>query len=370
MQKNRDLLRYILFFMALGSSLYSLFLPIYYIEHGVPYHRIILFIISYCVGGVLSGVFSNYIISKLGIKSFILARGILEPLTIILINYYPVLKYPVELQGMVSGFITFAFWVSLDSLTVKTTDKDSRGKQQGSMYGWMWVGNIISPFIGGFIIARFSYTLLFIIAFLLVLTSGILSFFIGMLVEVNKKLNYFPTMGGNIGRFMILSMLRGGTFTVIAFIFPLFLFDLTKSELVVGSYGLVFGLAAFFATLLSGYLIDRFREKALFYLLSANTAFWFLLGLKSEYFAVFTLVLIVYFFYSSINVCLNTLFFDEIEKLDAVTLVSERIICFCLGGAILISAALFFGYYSLFLLCGAACLASVFVLRNIDQSGV
>ncbi|MFH2020956.1 MAG: MFS transporter [archaeon] len=368
MEKNRKLLQTILFIMTLGSSLYGLFLPIYYLNQGIPFQRIVFFMIAYCLGGFLSGIFSNLIIHRFGVKSFIVSRGLLEPMLIAVINYNKYIGLPVELQGLFLGMIVFAFWTSMDALTVKTTQNGSRGKQQGNLYSGMWIASIIAPFIGGFIISRFNYTVLFIIALLFVLFGGILSLFIRLDVTITKKINWFPKYNGRIGTHMFLVFLRGATFGVVAFLFPLFIYEIFKNELTVGTFGFVFGVAALLATVVSGHLIDRYKVKAMIAIFGLNAILWLLLGMRFTSYLLYSLLVLVFFDYSLLNVCMNTLFFDDVEKLDAVTLVTERMMSFSLGGALLFVLALFLNYHALFIICGILCLGSVFVARRLDAA--
>jgi MFS family permease len=282
-----------------------------------------------------------------------------------MINFYPQLKYPVEVQGFFSGFIALAFWVSMDVLTVKSTESGKRGQQQGSMYTWIWIAGIISPFIGGFIISRFGYSFLFILSLLFVLAGGVLSFFINIEVPVEKKINKLPDFKSANGRHFFLSFFRGFTFSAVAFIFPLFIYEVFSSEIVVGTFSMFFGIASLLATIGSGYLIDKYKLKSMTIILIINTALWYMLGLSLSLYFISILLVLVYYSYSSVNVGLNTLFFNALENQDATTPVSQRIMSFCFGALLLFLAALFFSYYVLFFICSSVCFASIFVVRRL-----
>ena len=53
MKRNRDLLRLILFLMSLGSSLYGLFLPIYYLKQGLIFNQVLFFLMAFCIGAAI-----------------------------------------------------------------------------------------------------------------------------------------------------------------------------------------------------------------------------------------------------------------------------------------------------------------------------
>ena len=79
-------------------------------------------------------------------------------------------------------------------MTVKYTDNNSRGNQQGFIYGALWSASIVAPFIGGFLIKQFSYPILFLVSLLLILIGGVVSLFLKMDVSIKKKFNLFPKL--------------------------------------------------------------------------------------------------------------------------------------------------------------------------------
>jgi MFS family permease len=282
---------------------------------------------------------------------------------ILLINNYPSLKYPIEFQGLLSGFIALSFWVSMDVMTAKTTDNESRGRQQSSIYFGMWSASILAPFIGGFLISRFGYSFMFIISLLLVLSGGIISFFLKLDVPVSKKFN-FISMNSKIMPHLILVFLRGITFTIASFLVPVFIYRITGSEIIIGSFGLLTGIMALLATTVIGIVTDKHRHFFVLFFLGAGLL-WSILsfGNNKSIYAVFLIA--NYFMYSGISSGLNVLFFNAIEKMDAITMVSERMIAFSLGGIISLSAALFFDYRILFIICAISIAVSIPVLRKV-----
>ena len=363
MQMQRNLQKLILFLMTLGNSLYSMFVPIYYLNHGISFNRIVFYLMVFCLGGVSASIVSNIIMHKKGVKIFIVLRGILEPLIVLIIRFYPVLRYPIELQGFASGFIGFSYWVSMDTVTLKTTEPKKRGNQQGSIYASMWLSTIIAPFVGGFLITWFNYPVLFITSLLLVLIGGLLSFKLKLNVPVKKKIVWFSKLKGNLPKHMWLVFLRGMTFVITAFIFPIYIFELSKQELVVGSFGTFLGIIALISTSASGFLIDKYNKKnVLMSFILLQSLSWILFGVLNLPYAF---ILIVSLFYNAINVPYNTIFFDDIENKDAVTLIAERMLMFCIGAIIFLGFAFVFDYKLLFILLGAITPLSVLFVRKL-----
>ncbi len=359
MQENRDKLKLILFLMTLGSSMYGIFTPIYYLDQGVSYQRIVSFMLFWCLGGVISGAFGNYIIHKFGIKSFIVSRGLFEPILVLLINNYPYLKYPPEIQGFFSGSIALAFWISMDSLTVKTTELGNRGKQQSGIYSGMWIASIIAPFIGGFIINWVGYSTLFILSLLLILLGGIISFKLKLDIPTTKKIKFTPNFKGDFGSHMTLVFLRGITFGMAGWLFPLIIYNLTKSVVILGTFGTIFSIIALVGNTISGYLIDKHHKKAILVFFLASFITWIITGFFSGK-EIFFLLALISLFYNLINISLNVLFFNAIEKkTDMVHLVSERIVAFSIGGMLVFALHFIFSYNIIFIICGLSVALSI-----------
>ncbi|MBT4352141.1 hypothetical protein HOD20_06440, partial [archaeon] len=54
MHKQRNLQTLMLALMTLGSSMYGMFLPIFFLNNGVSFTRIIYYFIALCLGGAFS----------------------------------------------------------------------------------------------------------------------------------------------------------------------------------------------------------------------------------------------------------------------------------------------------------------------------
>ena len=351
--------------MTLGSSMYGMFLPIFFLNNGVSFTRIIFYFLSMCFGGLISGVFSNILLHKYGIKFFIVLRGLVEPVLVLLARFYPVLGYPVELFGFFYGFIGFSYWISIDALTLKYTDNGSRGSQQSTIYGWMWISIILAPFIGGIIIKQFNYPVLFFVSLLFILAGGVVSLFMKQEIEIKKKYNLFPQLNQDTSKHMYIIFFRGLSFAYAGWLFSLIVYKFVNNEFLVGSFGLIIGIVSLVATIITGKLVDKVNKKKLMiFLVIGLSISWVLLGLNMNTSLVYIMLFVTYFFFQGINVPLNTLFFNDIEKLDAVTLISERMMAFILGGMFGLIPLFFLGYNIIFILLGLVTLVSLVFVKN------
>ena len=364
MQKKRNLMGLILFFMTLGSGLYSLFVPIYYMNNGVSFTAIKFFMIAYMFGGIIGGFFANHIIHKIGIKAFILIRGIIEPLVVILIRLYPVFRYPIYIQGLISGFIGFSYWISLDTITMLITDKEKRGSQQGALYGLMWCATIFSPFLGGALIKYTSYPVLFVVAFALVLGGGILSFKLDVKTKIKKKYNLIPTLKGKIGTHIILMIFRGFNFPLTGFIFSLMIYWVENDEFIVGIFGFAMGIAALVSSFLAGKLVDKYNPVNVYIWITVLTGLSWLIFLFDV--SIYIPILLVYFFYYSGIIPSNTIFFNDAKNWDIVTLTTERMMSFCFAGLILVILYLFLPLNIIYILLASSMFISTYFIKKLE----
>ena len=98
MQRNRKVLFLVVLFMTLGSGMYGIFLPIYFLELGFPLKTVLLSCAVFYLGGIIAGIFSNMLMKRFGIRFFFVFRGIAEPIFIILVRNIKVFPLPIEAQ--------------------------------------------------------------------------------------------------------------------------------------------------------------------------------------------------------------------------------------------------------------------------------
>jgi len=371
MRKNRILLILIMFLAFLGSGMYSLFIPIFLLKQGLSFNYVVIYIMSYCLGGIISGMLFNYVIHKTSIKLPIIARCILEPLIIFVLSLYPVFKLPVWVYGIPLAIIQFMFWNSMSVVMLKSTERHRRGKQQSLIMGSLWIANIAAPFLGGVIINYLGYTSLYLIGLVIVLSSCIPTILLKQEVVVTRKRVFFPTLKNDIGIHIGIAFLRGFSFVTIMFFWVLYLYERLGTELRVGSFSSLGSLLALTAVLVGGYSIDHFKKIFVFVtnLLLAALSFFFSV-FSSTVSRVFVFNLTNRFTYQSSQMVSDVLFHHEIEDKDAPSYMSEILMAFSFGGLVLCLFAFFFSYKALFVISSLALLAAIpfsLRLKNLES---
>tara|TARA_Y100000310_G_scaffold291208_1_gene318995 strand:- start:5197 stop:6312 length:1116 start_codon:yes stop_codon:yes gene_type:complete len=350
----------LLFLVSLGSGLYSLFIPLFLLKQGVEFSYIIVYIMSFCLGGIISGMIFNYVIHKSGIKIPIIARCFLEPLIIFVLSLYPNFKLPIWIYGITLAIVQFMFWNCISVILIKSTEKHNRGKQQAWIKGSLWIANIISPFLGGLIINYLGYNYLYAIGLIIVLTSCIPTILLRQEIVITEKRVFFPSLKGEIGLHMIIAFFRGFSFVTLMFFWVIYLYNILGSELKVGSFSSLGSLLALAAVFIAGYVIDHFKKiTALIISYSLTALSLFLSIFSGTPSKVFIFNLTNKFTSQSSQIMSDILFHHEIEDKDIPSYLSEILISFCLGGIVLSLFAFFSSYNLLFIISSLAILAAM-----------
>jgi len=359
-----------MFLVFLGSGLYNVFIPIFLLKQGVSFNYVVIYIMSYCLGGVISGMLFNYVIHKSNIKVPIIMRCIFEPCIIFILSLYPSFRLPIWIYGISLAVFQFMFWNSAAVITLKSTERNKRGKQQARILASLWIARIISPFLGGLIIHYFGYSYLYIIGLVIVLSSCIPTLFLKQEVVVKRKRVFFPSLRGNVGVHMLIAFFKGFSFVTIVFFWTLYIYNILGTELRVGSFSSLGSLLALTAILLGGYSIDHFKK--LFTLITTfllASLSWFFSIFSTTFSRLFILNLTNRFGHQSAQIVSDVLFNHEIEDKDAPSYISEIQIAFSLGGIVLCLFAFFFSYKALFVISSLGFLVAIpfsLRLRNLE----
>lgn len=148
----------------------------------------------------------------------------------------------VWILGIVSGFGQGFFWLSTNILVIDLTEYDNR-KQYNSVSGMMTaLSNMIGPLFASTVVAAFhdlkGYKILFAIIFCIMVLSFTLCFFIKPRIEVHEKFSIKKAYEkDDMSRFKFIQRISWKTSFrdgVIAFLFSILIFEITRSELVLG----------------------------------------------------------------------------------------------------------------------------------------
>lgn len=152
------------FLFKLGVRLVSIFLPLYLLNIGLNPLEVVLFFAAYYGVRVFASLPCSWIACRIGYKRASLAAS---PL---LLLFYLVLRglesggtelYAVGLVGSL-GFNLY--WMGMNPEVATSSHSSSREKETGYFVSMSQLSSVISPFVGGLVLATFSFEVLFLLA--------------------------------------------------------------------------------------------------------------------------------------------------------------------------------------------------------------
>ncbi|MEA2003419.1 MAG: MFS transporter [archaeon] len=164
---------------SFALSLISIFIPIYILSVGFTFDYMILFFMVFygCIG--MTSPVSAALANRFGFKHMILFRTpILITFLLGLYNIDSLAFSPLFLAAF-GGIGSSLYWVSINSIFAKNSDKLHRGQQTGKMMSLPHIAALAGPTLGGFISLLYGFKVLFLITSVLILFSVIPLFMTG-----------------------------------------------------------------------------------------------------------------------------------------------------------------------------------------------
>ncbi len=165
------------FVKSLGLSLVSIFIPMYLMDSaGFTILQVGFFFLSYYVADLLVTIPAYHVSSRIGYKKVALISAPFLVKYYFLLQYFstPALLY---LSTVVGATGKSLYWAGMNPETAMSTHDEKRDSEVGIFYSMPTLASIISPVVGGMVVAAFSYNILFIVTGILVGASFIPLFF-------------------------------------------------------------------------------------------------------------------------------------------------------------------------------------------------
>ena len=172
---------------SFALSLISIFVPIYLLSVGYSFDYMIIFFMIYygCIG--LFAPVSAALANRFGFKHIILFR---TPLLIAFLlglhNIENLIFSPLILAAF-GGLGSSLYWISINSIFAKYSDKIHRGTQTGKMVSLPQLAALAGPTIGGFISFIYGFKILFLITSVIIIISIVPLF---MTKETKPHINF------------------------------------------------------------------------------------------------------------------------------------------------------------------------------------
>lgn len=267
-----------------AAGMVGLFLPIFLFtkfNHSVQ-NVLIFYIISFVLFGLLVP-FGAQIMSKVGLrKTMIIAIPCLAGYYLGL-YYFNNLSYLLFLASALVAVTLFRilYWIPYHVNFAEFLTPRGRGKKIAFLSSLSFLVGILAPFVAGFVINKWGFSVLFIIAAVIIGISIFPLFFIRTNPE-KYSYSYFQTFKELLAkknRKILFAYSADGAETVISVtIWPIFIFGiLEENYIAVGVLSAAIVLATVLLQLIMGKLTDKTRKRSLIRLGTVLYAFGWLI---------------------------------------------------------------------------------------------
>lgn len=169
--------------------------------------------------------------------------------------------------GVAFGLYIPFFWVPVNVLMARMTDKGDRGVTYGALFFAWPLATFVAPFLGGLVIGFANYALLFITGIAIIAST------IGVVFAYKK---YIPTKQvmririNALGKRNVLALLGEGGFEGVFWAgLILVTYAFTQDELAIGALFSLFGLCAGIMAIILGKVSDKIQNRVFFLRVSA-----------------------------------------------------------------------------------------------------
>lgn len=327
---------------SLALSLVGVFIPIYmYKELGFSIDKIIYFFLLWAILFAILTPFIAKLSSRFGLKHMIVASvpfdilflGLLVLLKNHQINYlYPAIVY---------AFSGTLFWTGFNIEFAKVSNKQSRGRELGSLYSLLILSGIVGPFVGGLILTYLGFTVLFYVFSILLIVSVVPLLMTPDDHEETKFYFKHIFQKSYLKDTLIFAGLGARIMTVTLF-WPLFIYAILKGYLGIGI--LVTGSSLLIAlfSLYVGKLADTKKRKSILkFGALLHSLFWAIRWMASSFYQIFIVELVSGLSFVLADIPFSSMFYDKMNKKNKAEYVTFREIGFSLGKIIVLLAVLF-----------------------------
>lgn len=248
----------------IGSSLISLFLPVFLWEKFGRLDFVLLYFLAIYGFYVLTVIWGAKLMSRLGQKTAMIISVPFKVLFYICL-YYLSLDYPsfvfIALMIVVMEIQMMMFWVPYHTDFARFTNKKDRGRVISFLSSISSLVSIFIPLMAGLIIYNYNFDVLFLLAVILTAVSIVPLFLVEPTYE-KFSLSFWQTWREFLSvknRRMVFSYLATGVENMIGgIIWPIFIF-----QLLLGDFRLVGFISSFIilATILVKLLVGSYTDK-------------------------------------------------------------------------------------------------------------
>jgi len=320
-------------FRNLGYAMAGVFVPIFLLKNGYTLNQVIIYFMMYALATSFLAVVAAYSSSKIGLKHTT-SIGLFSLMSSFLMLYsFDKYTYPLLLIAVAIASGVVFYWVPINAYFAKVSDGKKRGEQTSYLVAIAKGSGVVGPIFGAYIITLYSFKLLFVLVFLLLLGA-----YIPLLKKEDYKAKFkfdfksiFSKKELSFLDFFIFQAMIIGT---ISFIFPIYVYLFVEDIVAIGGISSFFGASLVLLSLLIGKISDTFDKSTVvrmgglvllfaFLLLMFNTSIYYFYGVSFLMGIGFVLV----------SIPLFSKYCNYIKNKNKLEFMTYREICFGIGYA-------------------------------------
>lgn len=325
---------------AFSISLLSLFVPLYLHQQlGYSLPETLYFFIIFAVMLAISSPLAAAFVTRYGIRKTIFLSIPLYLIYVASLYSLSFIPIPLYFIGTVMGFSIGFYWMGMHLAFYYASDLKHRGEEVSIRDGLSIGAGTIGPIIGGFLIKYVGFNIVFLIATILLFSSGFV-----LLGYTEKQMTYHfslrPALNRRQWKLLLYFISRGGIIIAEGVLWPLYLFVIVQDYFSLGMLGtLLTGIGALLVWF-SGKWSDHLEKRKMVRTgMILSMAYWFVLPLVNTITRAFSVTLYGAIPYGLLQAPLGALEYDQANG-DIVNYFVMREIFFCLGRILMLAFVL------------------------------
>jgi len=317
---------------SLGLSLISLFIPLYlYVEMGYSLSDTLMFFVFYSLVFAIGTPVAAKFASKYGVKHTVLFSFPFYLIFVLMLYSLPYYKLPLIILGSFVGFSMGFYWIGMHLLFFHASDKKHRGEECGKQRAAAIVGGLIGPLFGGIMISYFGFPIVFILATILLLSSGVM-----LLLSDDILSSYHFSIRSIVNKDhwknSLFFVSRGTQVMTANVIWPVFIFAILDSYFSLGIIGtIVSGFSAVVVWLAGKYSDHTDKRKMIRRIVGFESLSWFLRAMVTSVTHIFGATIFGAITSGAWSSPVAALEYDKANKGDITGYFVSREVFLCLG---------------------------------------
>ena len=304
-------------FLGIATSLFGIFVPIYFLTLGFSLQQVFIYYLIFqtttFVAFTLSGKFLS---RKIGYKPILFMGIISMAVFVILLSVLNLKEFPIYLIALVQGLNSAFYYLPLHAFFSRSTEKNSKGTQFGIYSIFGDIAGLFGPLVGAIIATKFSFQYLFIFVIIFIIMALIPIFSLENFrprEELTfKKFIDFPRKHKGFFFATIVDNIRG---EVGGIIWPIFVFLIIENLISVGWVSFLITAGTMLFTLFLGRHFDK-KSKYLMMRLGSilYASVWILRGFLDSPVFIYVSSILTGFFGLMLSVPFTAIFYKKIDE--------------------------------------------------------